>query len=244
MRETYQPPTTSPAGPPHDQKVSLTASSSTPTTSPAGPPHGHTHPRHSRTHPRHSRTHPRHSRTHPRHSHTRPRHSRTHPRHSRVGGNPPRCVQTPEETALLPPSTEFDKTRQNTTKYYRNSCAPAHARARQPLPSFPRRRESSCPPAFRFLSLCMDCSQVAADSTYRLELPSHKHHANESNGTASSQWLTRAKTQSRAPRHTSPESMETAPHPLPAGESERLGRETSNVQHPNREVLEICDSTS
>ena len=26
-----------------------------------------------------------------------------------VGGNPPRCVQTHEETALLPPSTESDK---------------------------------------------------------------------------------------------------------------------------------------
>ena len=184
MHETYQPPTTSPAGPPHDQKVSPTASSSTPITSPAGPPHGHTHPLHSCTHPRHS--------------HTRPRHSRTHPRHSRVGGNPPRCVQTHEETALLPPSTEFDKIRQNTTKYYRNSCAPAHARARHPLPSFPRRRESSCPPAFRFLSLGMDCSQVAADSTYRLELRSQNRHANESNGTASSQWLTRAKAQSAA----------------------------------------------
>ena len=130
-----------------------------PPTTPAGPPHDHTHPRHSCTHPRHS--------------HARPRHSRIHPRHSRVGGNPPRCVRTHEETALLPPSTEFDKIRQNTTKYYRNSCA--HARARQPLPSFPCRRESSCPPAFRFLSLCMDCSQVAADSTYRLELPSRRH---------------------------------------------------------------------
>ncbi len=47
MRETYQPPTTSPAGPPHD----------------------HTHPRHSCTHTRHD--HPR-----LRHSHTQPRHSR------------------------------------------------------------------------------------------------------------------------------------------------------------------------
>ena len=233
MRETYQPPPTSPAGPPHDQKVSPTASSSTPTTSPAGPPHGHTHPRHSRTHPRHSHI-------HPRHSHPRLGHSRTHPRHSRAGGNPPRCVRAHEETDILPPSTESDKTRQNPTKSDGNSCAPA--RARQPLPSFSRRRESSCPPAFRFLSLGMDCSQVAADSTYRLELPSQNPHANESNGTASSQWLTRAKAQ-RAPRHTSPESMETALLSLP-GDPERLGDETSNVQHPNREVLEICDSTS
>ena len=33
-----------------------------PTTSSAGPPHDHTHPRHSHIRPRHSRTHPRHSR--------------------------------------------------------------------------------------------------------------------------------------------------------------------------------------
>ena len=85
MRETYQPPTTSPAGPSHD----------------------HTHPHHSRTHPRHSRT---------------------HPRHSRVGGNPPRCVHTPGETALLPTSTEIDTIRQNPTKFYRNSCARTRAR--------------------------------------------------------------------------------------------------------------------
>ncbi len=66
MRETYQPPTTSPAGPPND--------------------------------------------------HTHPRHSCCHPRHSREGGNPPRCVQTSEETALLPPSTKSDRIRQNPTE--------------------------------------------------------------------------------------------------------------------------------
>ena len=60
MRETYQPPTTSPAGPPDDH--------------------------------------------------------------------------TPEETTLLPPSTKFDKTRQNPTKSYRNSCA--RTRARQPRSVF------------------------------------------------------------------------------------------------------------
>ena len=80
MRETYQPPTSSPAGPPHD----------------------HTHPRHSYTHPLHSprlptsipapthvipaptRVTPTPSRFIPR---AYPRHSRTHPRHSREGGN-------------------------------------------------------------------------------------------------------------------------------------------------------------
>ena len=80
MHKTYQPPTTSPAGPPHD----------------------HTHPRHSCTHPRHDHTHPRHSCTHPRHD--RPR-----LRHSREGGNPPRCIHTPKETTLLPPSTNSTK---------------------------------------------------------------------------------------------------------------------------------------
>ena len=58
------------------------------------------------------------------------------PCHSREGGNPPRCIHTPEETTLLPPSTKFDKTRQNSTRFYRNSCPPA--RARQPAVSFPR----------------------------------------------------------------------------------------------------------
>ena len=52
-----------------------------------------------------------------------PRHSRTLPRHSREGGNPPRCVHTPRATALLPPSTEIDKTRQNPAKSDGNSCA-------------------------------------------------------------------------------------------------------------------------
>ena len=33
------------------------------------------------------------------------------------------------------------------------------------------------------LPLDMDCSQLAADSTYSLELPSHKPHANKSNRT-------------------------------------------------------------
>ncbi len=89
MRETYQPPTTSLTGPPHD--------------------------------------------------HTHPCHSRTRPRHSREGGNPPRCAQTHEETAILPPSTKSDE----------NSCArssiPAHLLPSFPHPptSFPRRREST-----------------------------------------------------------------------------------------------------
>ena len=72
MRETYQPPTTAPAGPPHD---------------------------------------------------------RTHPRHSREGGNLPRYVQTLEETALLPPSTEIDTMRQSSTSHNGNSC-PRVTRAR------------------------------------------------------------------------------------------------------------------
>ena len=92
MRETYQPTTTSPAGPPRDH-------------------------------------------THPRHDHTRPHHSRTHPRHSRESGNPPRCVQTHEETALLPPSTKStkpDRIRQNLTE----TRVPARAREATAFRSF------------------------------------------------------------------------------------------------------------
>ncbi len=94
------------------------------------------------------------------HDHTHPCHSRTHSRHSREGGNPP-CVQTPEETASLPPSTKFDKTRQNPTRFYRT-----RVRARA--------RGNGVP----FLSLGMDWIRRIA-----LELPSHSRHANKSNGT-------------------------------------------------------------
>ena len=43
----------------------------------------------------------------------------------------PRCVHTPEATALLPPSTEIDTMRQSSTKHNENSCPPAPARTRQ-----------------------------------------------------------------------------------------------------------------
>ena len=115
MRETHQPPTTSPAGPPHD----------------------HTYPRHSCTHPRHD--------------HPRLRHSHTQPRHSREGGNPPRCIHTPKEPTILPPSTKFDKTRQNPTRFYRNSCPHAREATDVPFPfsrhgSFPGRSGLDVPP--------------------------------------------------------------------------------------------------
>ena len=142
MRETCQPPTTSPAGPPHD----------------------HTLPRHSYTPPLHSPRLPTsipapshvNSRTLPRHSRTLPRHSRTLPRHSREGGNlhlpashltnqNPRTIldpwslqpnhsprkhlaihnlQSTIHNAPTPPSTEIDTILQNPTKI--RVCA--HAR--------------------------------------------------------------------------------------------------------------------
>ena len=48
----------------------------------------------------------------------------------REGGNLPRCVQTPEETALLLPSTEIDTIRQSPTNRNENSCPRVHARTR------------------------------------------------------------------------------------------------------------------
>ncbi len=75
MRQTYQPPTTSPAVPPHDH---------------------------------------------------------TQPRHSREGGNPPRCVHTPEETApsrRRQKSTQCDRVRRTTTKT--RACARTRARQRR-----------------------------------------------------------------------------------------------------------------
>ena len=150
MRETYQPPTTSPTGPPHDHTHPRHSRNHTRTPSSDVRARNHTHPHHSHslprtpssdvrarnhTHSRHSRTLPRHSHSQPRHSHSQPHHSRTHSRHSRVGGNPPRCVQTPEETALLPPSTKFDKNRQNPTRFHRNSCTRAREATAFHLPS-------------------------------------------------------------------------------------------------------------
>ena len=88
-------------------------------------------------HRRSQRTHPRHSpavRGAPTHVIPLPfaahpptpflcRSRRTHPRHSREGGNPPRCVHTPEETA--PPAVY--KILQNPTEI--RVCARAHARS-------------------------------------------------------------------------------------------------------------------
>ena len=152
MHETYQHPTTSLTGPPHDHTHPLWVPSFAAFSSPAGPPHDHIHPRLSAC---------------LRHSHTHPRHSRTLPRHSRVGGNPPRCAQTLEETALLPSSTKPDENRQNPTKSDGNSCAR--------VPLFPRTRARQ--------RRSVPFSLHGSDSTYRLELPSHKPHANKSNGT-------------------------------------------------------------
>ncbi len=107
MREAHQPPTTSPAGPPHDHTHG--SSSLLPPSAKSDRIQQNPAETRVRAYPnsrapartRNSRPivaalgeqnraaprvipipHPRHSRTHPRHSHTLPRHSRTHPRHS------------------------------------------------------------------------------------------------------------------------------------------------------------------
>ena len=155
MRETYKPPTTSPTGPPHDR----------------------IHPHHSRTLPRtpssdvraRNHTHPRHSCAQPCHSHTYPHHSRNHPRHSREGGNPPHCVQTPEETALLPPSTKFDKNRQNSTRLFRNSCPHARARARGNGVPFPFSRHWVAPRSQRTRRIAWSCRLIRATPIHRTE---------------------------------------------------------------------------
>ena len=168
MRETHQPPTTSPAGPPHDRA----------------------HTCHSRTHPRHSHV----GGNPPRCVHTpekmppptvdgnrhnatefdeplrklvpardaRRRQRRSVPfsrhglpqaaagstlRHSREGGNPPRCDHTPEETAPFSPATKSDRIRQKSTetrvRAFPNSRA--YARARGDAVPFPFSRHGDCP---------------------------------------------------------------------------------------------------
>ena len=63
-------------------------------------------------------------------------------------------------SSLLPPSTKFDKNRQNPTKFYRNSCVRARA------------REAT---AFRFLSLGMDWIRCIAWSSLPLGvMPIHR----------------------------------------------------------------------
>ncbi len=144
MRETHQPPTTSPAGHPHDHTHPRLRKRLGGGYIPTGHPHSRAHPRHSRAHPRHSRAHPRYSRVHL-------RHSRAHPRHSRVGGNPPRFVQTPGASApsrRLQNSTQSNRIRQNPTETRVRAFLYSRARAREaphPPPSFPRRRESLLP---------------------------------------------------------------------------------------------------
>ena len=104
------------------------------------------------------------------------------------------------------PSTQSYRIQHNPIKSYRNSCVrvtrtrargtefhflslPRHSReGGSPFSSLPRHsREGGNPfsslprhPAKGgILSLCTGCPQVAADSTYRLELPSHKPHQTE-----------------------------------------------------------------
>ena len=70
-----------------------------------------------------------------------------------------------------------DRNRHNATEYNRAQRKLVPARAREAT-------------AFRFPSLGMDCTQVAAECTGRLELPSPSRHANRPNGTKISTRLT------------------------------------------------------
>ena len=107
-----------------------------------------------------SPTGPPHDHTHPRHS--QPHHSHSQPRHSREGGN----LHT--ETApsrSLENSTQSNRIRQN----------PTETRVRAFL-LFPRTHARGNGVPFPF-------SLHGSNSTYRLELPSYKPHANKSNQT-------------------------------------------------------------
>ena len=163
MRETYQPPTTAPAGPPHDHthpRHSPHSPTSFPTLTHVIPTLTHVIPH---THPRHSP----HSPTSFPHSPTSFPHSPTS--FPRRRESPPLCPNSRRDS----PPPAVDRNRHNETEFDepQQKLVPARdARARQP--------------AFRFASPGMDCRrQLAADSTYRLELPSHKHHPNESTET-------------------------------------------------------------
>ena len=79
----------------------------------------------------------------------------------------------PQETMPNSRSAKSDTTQQDAAGCNENSCA--HA------------REAT---AFRFLSLGTNCGQVAADLTYRLELPSPSRHANRSDRTSGAKPLT------------------------------------------------------
>ena len=121
MRETYQPPAASPAGPPHDRTLEETAplSPSTETDTIRQSPTNHNE----NSCPRVTHAHT--------HELPRLRHSRSLPRHSREGGNPPPCVQTPKET---PPPALY-KIRHNPTESDKNQqkfvCARTLIRARE-----------------------------------------------------------------------------------------------------------------
>ena len=157
------------------------------------------------------------------------------PRHSREGGNPPRCVQLPKDST--PPAVY--KIRQKSTESNRIQqkfvCARTHARG---IPRHSREGgnlPARVPHPFSRHGLFPDRS----GSTYRLELQSHKPHANKSNGTAQSQWLTHAKAQSAASHFPRKYGDCTPPTP---GRGREGGLPTCDI--PTERYIEICDSTS
>ena len=150
MRETYEPPTTSPAVPPHD----------------------HTHPRHDHTRSRHDHTHPRHSRTHPRHSRVGgnpprcvqlPKDS-THPA---VDRNRHNATETDEPQRKLVPARAHAREATAFPTGTRALSARPHPRHSRSHP----RHDRTLPRHSREGGNPSRCAQAAADSTYRLELP-------------------------------------------------------------------------
>ena len=115
------------------------------------------------------------------HSHVIPAKAGIHP----AAPKPPKRRPSSRPPQNPTKSTESDKIRRKLV-CARSSYSRARARARHPLPSFPhtptsfpRRRESSCPPAFRWISLGMNrirhiawiCRPIAAMPINHTEPP-------------------------------------------------------------------------
>ncbi len=119
MREPYQPPAASPAGPPND-----------------------------RTHQRHSHAHPRHSRTHaiPAPTHAIPAPTYVIP--AKAGIHPPATALPKRQppSRRLQKSTQCDRVRRTTTKTRARACAHARERQRHSISLLPK-RQPPFPPA-------------------------------------------------------------------------------------------------
>ena len=96
----------------------------------------------------------------------------------------PRTMATPSKPQSKETSCNLQSTIYNPQSLPPAVCRNRHNATESDEPQRKLVRTRAGQPAFRFLFLGMDCSQVAADSTYRSELQSSSRHANKSNGTA------------------------------------------------------------